>query len=327
MLDTLLDFVLRQQRIIFPVFGVIFAIMGIAITYGWVSRHVFYPRRNRAGDRDRSLGWKQRTVPVWAAVGFGMIGLWLGWSMCVPPTVALRLPTPVCQRAGNTQLLMFLHGWRGDDTTWMHFPELACTDTRLEKMDVLVINYPTFAARRALDIVALADWVRQQLEGNSRLGLYTSIRIIAHSLGGLVARELIVLKRLRESKSSSIDLLVEVGTLHKGTRLAWFSELSQLLFHEPASELVSLIPNSLYLEGLEQRWRAMQQRTWTICYASSDDQVVSKDSATSGCDDVVFYPAYGHIEMVKPESREDVRYALPIQRVVTWRVTSGAEKR
>jgi hypothetical protein len=79
-------------------------------------------------------------------------------------TTALAFPPPWCARSGNTQLLIFIHGWSGDPSgTWKGFPDLACADPNLSKVDVVAINYPTFMNRRNLNIEGLAKWVNGEI--------------------------------------------------------------------------------------------------------------------------------------------------------------------
>jgi pimeloyl-ACP methyl ester carboxylesterase len=113
-------------------------------------------------------------------------------------TVALDFPKPVCGKVENTKLLLFVHGWYGgSDGTWQRFPELACPDDRLTDVDIIAVNYPTFAARRNLSVAQLADWLNSHLDFGKN-GKYQRVVIIAHSMGGLLSREIVILRSLGE---------------------------------------------------------------------------------------------------------------------------------
>ena len=131
---------------------------------------------------------------------------------------------------------------------------------------------------------------------------------MAHSMGGLVAREITVLHRLSQSPGN-IAILVEIGTPHNGAhvaRLASTLGLSEDMTHD-------MLEASSTLKGLHVRWNQLAQRPETLCYSSPQDNIVSGSSAFYQCDYQFSFPVWSHTEMAKPESRADDRYRLPTQ--------------
>src|SRR6266849_129551 len=126
-------------------------------------------------------------------------------------TFALEMPRLHCSHSGNSHLLIFVHGWAGDPQgTWRRFPDLVCDDRNLQDSDVLVLNYPTFMQRRNLDVSELASWLNEELDASIlRDARYARIAVVAHSMGGLISRE-IVLDRRIAGQAATVGVLVEV---------------------------------------------------------------------------------------------------------------------
>lgn len=223
-------------------------------------------------------------------------------------TTALGFPPPLCRKSGNTQLLIFIHGWNGDpNNTWKKFPELACADPTLSGIDVVAVNYPTFAKRRNLNIVGLAKWVNDEINKLDRNQQYKVIVVVAHSMGGLIGREITINRKL--SDQQSIGLLVEIATPHAGANIAGMSKALGI-----SSDLAEeMIGDSIVLNALTLQWFSLKKnRPKTFCFTSPQDRVVSVQSALAFCDEGTEYPMWGHTEMVKPPSASDVRYVSPM---------------
>lgn len=242
-----------------------------------------------------------------AGVAMAFIALWLVMFRqdIVSRTLLLEPPVPFCGRTNATKLILFLHGWNGDpSSTWRLWPRIVCDDKRFEDAEVIVAHYPTFMVRRNLRLVEVARWLSEQPDviGGPR---YQRVALIAHSLGGLIARELAILARLR-GDANPADLLVEVATPHLGANyaaLAGAIGVSQTLT-EDASK------GSSFLAGLTAHWDQLSNRPKTRCYSSRQDWIVPTESAVFQCDEHTLQPAWGHMELVKPEGADDPRYAL-----------------
>lgn len=280
-----------------------------AVAYSYVSHGALKTRKVRTKERIlRALGNR-----LYLTVGILVAILVLVFILVTPSlnssivTAELDFPQPQVSNPANDKLLLFIHGWSGDaQDTWKKFPGLVHDDPRFSGVDVLSIDYPTFMLRRNLNIAQLTRWINAHLDFG-RTSKYKKVGIIAHSMGGLIARELIIQRKL-SSPEEPILVLVEVSSPHLGANPAKLA--SALGLSKPLTD--EMIKNSSFLITLQTDWQAVKNRPFTMCYTSPQDMVVSEESATSGCDDSLAYPQWGHRELVKPESQKDDRYLLPI---------------
>ncbi|HWM91731.1 MAG TPA: alpha/beta fold hydrolase [Thermoanaerobaculia bacterium] len=141
----------------------------------------------------------------------------------VPKTAGLSLPPIAEAAAPSSNLLIFIHGWNGDkEGTWKRFPDLARGDKRLHGYAIWSLDYTTYITRRNIGIARVASFFNDEFE-NVR-GIYdrydNNIVIIAHSMGGLVARELLIQRRLRNLSNEKRKILIEIATPHAGANQA-----------------------------------------------------------------------------------------------------------
>jgi triacylglycerol esterase/lipase EstA (alpha/beta hydrolase family) len=228
-------------------------------------------------------------------------------------TAGLSFPNALCSKPGNRKLLLFIHGWDGDSqSTWQKFPHLTCQDPRFTDVDVVAINYPTFMARRNLNLAQLSSWINDHLDFGET-GRYQRVVIIAHSMGGLVTREIIILKDLKQSQNP-IAAVVEVGSPHLGANPARLA--SALGISSPLAD--ELREGSSFLITLQTEWQQIKNRPRTQCFTSPHDEVVPENSAIFQCDGFTYYPQWGHRELVKPEDLTDDRYLLPTKFLIPF---------
>lgn len=231
----------------------------------------------------------------------------------IRPLIPSEFPAYVCHANAN-QLLLFIHGWSGDTAnTWRDFPALACADPSLRTAAVLSLDYPTFIMRHNLTIEQTAHWIDERLLANG-LDRFTRVAIIAHSIGGLVAREMILqLNGNPIVAKTHFGLLVELGTPHEGTYN--YVELFTDLGLSGADVVAQVQPRSQFLQTLATHWDALSSRPRTYCFSSPQDMVVSRDSAHGQCDSRSLYPDVDHRGLAKPESADDDRYKIPMMYV------------
>jgi pimeloyl-ACP methyl ester carboxylesterase len=237
----------------------------------------------------------------------------------IPHDAYLPLPTPVHTSPTSTQLILFVHGWRGDpEETWQRFPQLVAGDARFsDSADVLAINYPTYIARRNLTIAEVADWINKEGAAENLWSKYKKIAIVAHSMGGLVARDLALLRR---GLTPSVTVLVEIATPHQGadpyrveSALGLATFFSWLRITAAYTEEVRpRSPTLIARHTFWQAWSLKDGRPPTRCFTSPQDDIVSQDSARFPCDDWTSYPQGSHTDLVKPESVRDTRFSLPM---------------
>lgn len=334
--SSLLDFVIRKQNVIFWIIGLLagivaaviyarkthlletsgetlgelaFSVLGSGLGGGAILSHAM-----ATGSKKSSLhlAWTLRkpliTIAV-LALGGTALGAWVGNRKPIPKTANLDTPgMELDLRKPN--LLIFVHGWRGDsDGTWQRFPDLIRKDHRFDDTHVVAIDYPTLVARRNLTIGETATYVAEKLEAGN-VGHYAKIAIIAHSIGGLVSRKLVLQRR---TPFKSLGVVVEVGTPHLGTE-RYAQLLSDLGI--PGGDLTEEVKvGSSWLRELRNDWNAMEARPVSQCFTSPNDGLVPQDSALFQCDKFHYLPGFDHTAMVKPESQGDDRYSGPAREV------------
>ncbi|HEY3824446.1 MAG TPA: alpha/beta hydrolase [Bryobacteraceae bacterium] len=261
-----------------------------------------------------------RATALWKPVGlivlavFLCIGGFLWWydrNEKAIVTAGLTFPSPQCNPEPRAGVVIFIHGWTGDvHETWKRFPELMCGDKRFAAFEVVSVGYPTLMRSRELTVSQIADWLREELRNQLKIAAGEKVIFVAHSMGGLIAREVTLLQRLSQSPGS-IEMLAEIATPHNGALVAPLASALGL-----SKEMTNdMLEGSNTIKSLQVRWNALAGRPETTCYSSPQDKVVSEASAFYQCDHQLAFPVWSHTEMVKPESREDSRYALPMQRV------------
>jgi triacylglycerol esterase/lipase EstA (alpha/beta hydrolase family) len=169
--------------------------------------------------------------------------------------------------------------------------------------------------RRNLHIAELSQWINEQLDALDISKRYDKVVIIAHSMGGLIAREIILLKTLHKDQQM-FGLLMEVASPHNGAN---FTKLASILgVSAPYTE--EMQSDSSFLATLQTQWGQLPKewRPETHCYTSPQDDVVPKESALFQCDWGHPHPQWGHTDLVKPDSSNDPRYNLPMVKVAQF---------
>jgi len=256
--------------------------------------------------------WKPLSAIVLSAIV--LIGGFLWWydrNEKELVVTGLNLPPSPCKPEHREGIVIFIHGWSGDAReTWKRYPELMCGDKRFAAFEVVSVGYPTLMKSRGLNVSQIADWIREQLRDQLRVTDGEKLVFVAHSMGGLIAREITLLQRLGQSPGT-IAMLAEIGTPHNGAQIAPLATALGL-----SKDLTGdMLEGSSTLRGLQVRWNALAPRPETICYSSPGDNVVRETSAFYQCDYQLSFPVWSHTDLVKPESRQDPRYQLPTQEI------------
>ncbi|MCZ4288293.1 esterase/lipase family protein [Hoeflea alexandrii] len=204
-------------------------------------------------------------------------------------------------------LIVFIHGWKGDEATFNKFPQLVSDDIAMQGFDTELFLYPVFILKRNLRVPDIAEVLRRQLLRSGADEKYNRIYLVAHSLGGVIARKLYMRNQLARNKLP-IRGMLSLGSPYGGTN---WGRLGSLLGVGGAltAELGS---GAQFLVDLNADWEAAARdpvSTWWYCFASPLDAVVSQLSATTGCGSFSEnFAAFGHVDMAKPESIADDRY-------------------
>jgi pimeloyl-ACP methyl ester carboxylesterase len=197
-------------------------------------------------------------------------------------------------------LILFVHGLGGSaDGTWIKFPQLIEQDPELAaRYDVRTFGYSTAMFGATPPFQTCADALKTEIE--TRYSAYSSIAIVAHSQGGLIARWHIA-DQINSQRPLRIDRLLTFATPHQGAGgasvLRWIPGASR--------QTKALDPNSEFRQALGLAWGQSKadQKIATRDVVAEDDWVVGSVSATGSSPiDVAVVGGVGHIGVVKPAS-------------------------
>jgi hypothetical protein len=173
------------------------------------------------------------------------------------------------------------------------------------------LNYPTYITRRNLTIGQLLFWLQSEIIDFQAEKKYTRIFIISHSIGGLLARKLAILEKLRNGNNDRVPIVVSISSPFQGVSIENVAKLGRLLgLSSPYTEI--LISGSTFLSDLRAEWEQIFTNVPHMCYWSAFDGVVSETSATGQCTSSLPFPEFDHKEVVKPSTIDDQRYQKPI---------------
>jgi hypothetical protein len=236
-------------------------------------------------------------------------------------------------------LILFVHGFWGGDSTWRNgtaasFSELFSKDPELSAdFDIAHFSYFT----KLLNLFAKASKAKALVErffgtshgklkknvsieeiGNLlrteirfRLQSYDNIIIIAHSMGGLVAKSAIT-KDIEEKIPSKIQLFVSLAVPHQGAEAATLGRLIS-----GNLQIEGLSPLNQFIHKINDEWLKTSLRPTTKYFYGVHDSVVPKTSAApidKEKSDVISVDE-DHTSITKPESSAGTTY-IAVKQVV-----------
>jgi hypothetical protein len=143
----------------------------------------------------------------------------------------------------------------------------------------------------------LASQVRYVLSG------YSSLVIIAHSMGGLVTKSFI-LNELKEGSTSSVDLYISLAVPHAGSD---YATLAKLLLGN--IQISDLNPLSDTIKFLNHHWILQKNLPKTAYFYGVYDKIVPKTSAIpAGVTEFPVSSPDDHLTICKPEKKEAIVY-------------------
>jgi pimeloyl-ACP methyl ester carboxylesterase len=302
LLGKIVDFVARQRTAALPALIVLSGVAG-----SWRVFRKAWEEFSRVRLEDWVWRWSLKGLLI--CFVFVVSGAAYHSETDAIATAGLPLPEAACKRSRQdvSTALVLLHGWDGAaDTTWSNFPRLICEDQTLSDTDLFVVGYPIFMTRRQLSIAELAQWLRQSFFSDT-LRKYSQVHIIAHSMGGPIARDLYVEDMI--AGKSKIRSIITIGSPFLGTQVAALAHALGI----SADLTADMAPGSVFLKSLAIHWTNVPRKPATYCFTSPQDDVVSSDSAKYQCDCAHDYPQWGHVDMVKPILATDERYRMPIR--------------
>lgn len=229
-------------------------------------------------------------------------------------------------------LILFIHGFCGGESTWRNgdassFPELFSKEPEVsENYDIAQFSYFTkllnlFAKvgkvstlvkrlfgtshgklTKNISIEEIGNLLRTEIR--FRLQTYDNIVIIAHSMGGLVAKSAIT-KDIEEKIPSKIKLFVSLAVPHQGAEAATFGKLIS-----DNLQIEELSPLNQFIHNINDEWLKTSLRPTTKYFYGVHDSVVLKTSAApvdKEKSDIIFVNE-DHTSIAKPENSTSTTY-------------------
>lgn len=229
-------------------------------------------------------------------------------------------------------LILFVHGFTGDATTWSNeiygsFPDLLLKEDEVkDKFDIAHFVYYTkllnlFSKtsnvsklvkkflnishgklKKNISVDEIANLLRTEIR--FKLQKYDNIVIVAHSMGGLVAKSCVV-KDFQEKIPSKVKLFISLAVPHMGAELATFGKLIS-----ENIQIEDLAPLNKFIHETNDAWLKSSLRPETKYFYGVHDDVVAKTSASPTDKDTtdVISLDENHNSISKPEGRESTTF-------------------
>lgn len=228
----------------------------------------------------------------------------------------------------HNNLVVFIHGFTGAEETWINeegksfaemllgFEEIRSNHDFAEviyyskimdfqktksasKFIKSIFKRSTKAVKKNIEINELAKFVRSLIHYNCES--YENIIIIAHSMGGLVAKALIV-DEIKNASTKRIKKYISLAVPHSGSN---FAVIAGSIFNNP--QVVNLEPLSEAVKSLNEDWLKLQKDLPSSLYIYGQyDMIVPKTSAVPiGIGEEYIVPCdEDHNSITKPMSVE-----------------------
>jgi hypothetical protein len=230
----------------------------------------------------------------------------------------------------NSQLILFVHGFTGNIETWNNtggtsFPELLLTDIEIQNnFDVACYEYyskfldPFSAATQKFNKVKslfkrfyfkptrnlCIEQIASHLESTIRFRLagYENIVLIAHSMGGLIAKKVII-DDFNKQGFSKIKLFISLAVPHQGAELA---TLGSLISKD--IQIENLRPVGPFVNELNRNWIELKPKPVTKYFYGTYDKIVPQPTAISMDSEKTDAIAVNedHISICKPENTDNL---------------------
>jgi len=222
------------------------------------------------------------------------------------------------------ELVVFIHGLCGDaKSTWTNttthfiFPKELARDLAEENRPAYVFVFDYISRlKEGPSVQSIADHLEFEIGELLKKHPYRTLRIVAHSMGGLVAREYILRRQLRSHPQLKATNVVLLATPNNGSELA---ELGRLISESrQVEELRHIDKGNSYLESLNKDWnrefKGGGHPRHVLLYAGYEElgmsvfgRIVKYSSAISYADESMGFQQ-DHVSISKPKDADDVIY-------------------
>lgn len=216
-------------------------------------------------------------------------------------------------------LVIFIHGLCGNaKTTWLNtstnflFPEELALDFARENQATYIVSFDYVShLQGGPSILSIADHLEFEIDELLKKHPYRTLRIVAHSMGGLVAREYILRRHPRAHPQLKVTNVVLLASPSNGSELAALGQLVSK--SRQIEELRHLDKGNTYLESLNKDWnrefKGGGHPRHVLAYAGYEElpmsvvgQVVRLSSAITYADETMGFQE-NHVSIAKPKER------------------------
>src|SRR6476620_5168018 len=178
----------------------------------------------------------------------------------------LSLPPPPSGFVGPTnrdKVLIFIHGvtasnersWR-NPSTGAYWPELIQADPDLKEYDTYLLGYYSPKFSKASTIAEIANRELQRLKDEGLLTPDKPVVIVAHSMGGLVAKEMLTqLNRPNREELERLDRVKGIIFLSSPAQGADLGEYASWISMNPQFGNMQPADLNAFLQRLEDNWQ------------------------------------------------------------------------
>ena len=227
-------------------------------------------------------------------------------------------------------LILFIHGFTGAEETWafsesINFPTLLSENTDiLKSFDIAYFNYFTelqllapikrspfyklfkkvlgHKNKKNISICEISNLLRTEIK--VKLGDYDNLIIIAHSMGGLIAKDYI-LNNIEDGSDHKVAMFISLAVPHSGSELATFAKLFSSNIN-----IQELAPIDGIVIDLNNKWVNAKTLPQTKYFYGTWDEIVNKKSAIGINIDSADVYAFeeDHTSICKPENKENTTF-------------------
>ncbi|MDG0059151.1 hypothetical protein [Priestia sp. P5] len=245
--------------------------------------------------------------------------------------------------ANNRNIILFIHGFMGGQETWNRknmpsFPQMLRDEKEIAvNFDIAIINYytkfvsfekfknvyngikrifqaPSSVAHKNLGINELSVSLKSIID--QYCSTYENIFIVAHSMGGIIAKAYL-LNELA-SGSERVKIFFSLAVPHNGAELATIGKM----LYKRNDQLIGLSNNSTVLTDITRRWiRQYSGIPYTVYFYGGADRVVSPTSAIgmqNGEVVSILCEQDDHYTISKPESKDSIVYTTVKNKLINF---------
>lgn len=218
-------------------------------------------------------------------------------------------------------LVIFIHGLCGDaKTTWTNpathfvFPEEIARDlAKTKPTHVVAFDYVS-RLENSPSILSIAKYLEFEVGELLKKHPYRTLRIVAHSMGGVVAREYILRHQQHVHPQLKVTNLVTLATPFDGSDLARLGRL--IPENRQVEELRHIDKGNTYLDSLNNDWnqefKGGAHPRHILSYAGYEGLampwfgiIVTQSSAVRFADDWLEFQQ-DHVNIAKPKERDEL---------------------